>query len=262
MPTLIRRAFVNALAATALSAAGVAHAAPCELRMRWNDDPPFSMRNASGQIVGINVDLVREALRRMGCSVRLVELPWARALAELEVGRLDVLPGMLPRAERGLFAHLAPMHWHSGNRLFLSTKAAKRWNFTRLAELRGSGFRLGAQLGVSYGPEFSELMEDKAFAATVVRHGTRRNLWQMLKLGRIDGLIANELSARYELRELGLTADVVPSKIEVHDQPAAVGFSRKTVDAEFVARFNKINDAMFSDGSYRKILRNYGADMP
>jgi polar amino acid transport system substrate-binding protein len=58
----------------------------CELRMRWSDDPPYLMRGAQGEITGLQAELVGATVQRMGCRLRWLELPWARALLELQAG--------------------------------------------------------------------------------------------------------------------------------------------------------------------------------
>jgi polar amino acid transport system substrate-binding protein len=230
----------------------------CEKTVRWNDDPPFSQRTADGEIIGMNADLVRESLRRMGCTPRWVELPWARALAELEAGRLDILPGTLRLPERERFAHFSAPGPQSRNRLFVRTDALKRWNsLTRLADLRGSGFRLGAQNGVSYGPEYELLIRDPEFARTVHPVASRRSLWLMLDAGRLDGLLVDELTGRRELSQLGLQQRISESGLTVAHDLASVAFSKKTTGADFVARFNKAGEAMRQDGSEAAIVQRY-----
>ncbi len=60
--------------------------------------------------------------------------------------------------------------------LFVRKDASKTWRFGKLADLRNSGFRLGAQIGVNYGEAYEELMRDPEFARTVRLVSTRRNL--------------------------------------------------------------------------------------
>lgn len=238
-------------------------AKPCVLTQRWNEDPPYSMRLPSGEIVGLNIELVRGALARMGCQARLLEMPFARGLTELEAGRLDILPGALRRPEREVFAHFAVDRWQSRNMLFAHVDARRIWPQRQLAEIRSSGFRLGVQLGVSYGPEYAELSRDASFVRSLEKSGSRRNLWQMLKLRRIDGLIADELTARHEIAALGLQDIVSVADVVVSDEPSSFAFSKKTVTEAFVDRFNKATEAMLKDGSYQAIVQKYtGAAQP
>lgn len=159
---MLRRGLLGLLLTLGLS--GTASADPaCVLTQRWNEDPPFSMKAADGQIVGVYVELVSTALARMGCSARLVEMPWARALAELKAGRLDILPGTLRNPERQAFAYFVAGRWSSRNVLFAHVAVKDQWPKASLEEVRRSSFRLGAQIGVNYGPEFAQLDRDADF---------------------------------------------------------------------------------------------------
>jgi len=247
-----------AFAALSLAAFGAA-GAECVKTLRWNDDPPFSMRAPGGEVVGIHIDLVREALRRMGCEVRLVEMPWARALTELQAGRLDIITGAIRTEDREAYAWFAAPGPQSRNVLWMRADAMKTWHFTRLDELRQSGFRLGAQIGVRYGSDYDDLMRDPEFAATVRHVSTRRNLWLMASAGRIDGLIASEITGRTELEQMGLQDRIRNSGVVVRHSPAGTAFSKKSVSQEFVERFNKVNEAMVKDGSLAAIFQHYGA---
>ena len=237
-----------------------ATAGDCEKTVRWNDDPPFSMRAPDGQVVGIHVDQMRETLRRMGCRARLEEMPWARALTELENGRLDILPGALHTAERDRYAWFAAPGPQLHNVLFIRVDPAKNWHFNKLTDLRDSGFRLGVQIGVNYGEDYDELMSDPEFSRTVHRVPTRRSLWLMAEAGRIDGLVADEITGRMEIAQLGLQDRIKSSGVVARRQaPATTAFSKKSISPEFVERFNAASAAMLKDGTLKAIFQRYGA---
>ncbi|WIT10040.1 transporter substrate-binding domain-containing protein [Paucibacter sediminis] len=253
----------RAVAATLLLAltglAGLARAAApaCEKKLRWNDDPPFSMRLPDGAIGGVQIDINVEALRRMGCGVKLVEMPFARALVELEHGDLDVLAGAFRRPEREAYAWFSTPALHSRNMLYIRRADAARWPFKSLLELRGSPFRLGAQIGVVYGPDYAALMRDEVFARGVSKVSNRHGLWQMLERGRIDGVIADELTAEFELAGLKLSDKLLKTLVMVSDEPAPTAFSMRSTDPGFVERYNSTIEAMRRDGSLQRIVQRY-----
>ena len=230
---------------------------PCVLTQRWNEDPPHSMKLADGSVGGITVDVVRMALGRMGCSAVLVEMPWARAVAELQAGRLDILPGMLRNPEREAFAHFAMERTHSRNMLFAHVDTQARWPQQSLEEILRSGFKLGAQIGVNYGPAFAALDRDPAFHRALELGSSRMRLWQMLKLHRIDGLIADEWTARYELAQMGLQDSVRATGLVITDEAAGIAFAKASVKPEFVQRFDAVLTAMERDSSYKAIVQKY-----
>jgi len=233
------------------------HAAHCVKTVRWYDDAPYSFKDADGEVRGFNADLAREALARMNCTARFVEMPWARALVELEAGRLDILPGALRKPERERFAYFSRPVNRSPNVLFVSRAAAEKYRVTRLADLLGTGFRLGAQISVSYGPEYEALLKNPDFVAQTVPITQRRSAWKMVESGRLDGLIADEVTALVEQQQLGLEGSIVKTRVIVSGDSASIALSRRSLDHAFVAAFDRSLNAMLADGRYKKIRERY-----
>lgn len=230
----------------------------CEVVVRWNDDPPYSFRQADGRLAGLNVELVEQTLARLGCRAQWRELPWARALVELEAGRLDLLPGGLRRPEREAFAFFVAQHVLSRNRLFVrEADRARIGGATRLADVMRPGLRLGVQIGVVYGPEYAELLAQPTFRSTLTQSTTRRSLWQMLELGRVDGVLASEASARWELAQQGLQARIVATDVVLSDEPAFVMVSKRSRDATWARRYQEASDALQADGTMARAVRKY-----
>ena len=146
--------------------------------------------------------------------------------------------------------------------LFAHVDAQARWPRAGLDEVLRKGFKLGAQIGVNYGPAFMALDRDPAFHQALDLSASRARLWQMLKLRRIDGLIADELTARYELAQWGLQDSVRATGLVLSDQPSFIAFSKATIKPDFVDRFNAVTEAMDRDGSYRAIVQKYINDAP
>lgn len=233
----------------------------CELRVRWNPDPPYSMRDAQGRLVGMQTELVERTLERMGCRAVWVELPWARALVELQAGRLDVLPGALRRPEREAYAYWAEQHVAVPNRLYV--RAAQRADFGTAARLRDvmrPGFKLGVQIGVVYGPEYAALLTEPDFRTRLTLAPARSNLWQMLEIGRVDGVLASEASARWELARIGLSEQIVPTAVVLSDEAAQVMFSKRSVDLALVQRYRDAGAALEKDGTLARVVRKYLGD--
>ena len=139
----------------------------------------------------------------------------------------------------------------------MSAKAASRYRLSNLADIVGTRFRLGAQIGVAYGPEFDRLAKTPEFLGNITMITSRRSAWKMMEFDRIDGIIADQLSALIELKEEGLKDAVVTTNIVVSESPALVAMSRVTTTPEFVANFDKAIGALVADGSYKTIMDRY-----
>lgn len=232
-------------------------AVACDKTVRWYDDPPYSFRTSDGSVGGFDVELIREAFGRMGCRAWFVNMPWARALIELESGRLDVLPSIFLSPERDEFAYFSIASLQSPNVLFIAPTARAKYRVNQLNDILGTQFRLGVQIGVSYGAKFELLKSDPRFRENYVPVTLRRSAWKMMELGRLDGIIADEASASFELKELGLNAQFQPSILVVSTSTAMVAFSKRTTSPQFVRSFNETLERMFADGKYRAIRDRY-----
>lgn len=229
----------------------------CEKTVRWANDPPYDMPDSNMHVRGATSDLLREVLRRMDCKPRFIKLPWARGLRNLENGSLDILPGALITPERETFAYFsAPIH-RSPNVLFMNREASRRFAFDSLSHISHSNFRLGIQIGVIYSSEYAELIKHSDFRARTVPVTDRRGAWQMLSAGRLDGLIADEVTGLLELQQLGLTRQIIRSQLVVSEEPAVVAFSRKSLQPEFVEQFNAVLATVVADGTYARITQPY-----
>ncbi len=233
-----------------------APAVACVLRVRQNADPTALMRGADGLLSGPQVETVREALRRIGCSAVIVPLPWARALLDLETGRLDVLPDTHRVPEREAFAWFSRSTWASTVRVFMRVSDLGAHHAPRSLEAFAQRkLRLGVQTGVRYGADIDRLLKSEPFKDRLERAPSRQGLWKMLALGRIDGVLAGEQTGRRELVPLGLAERVAAAPIRLAEEPSHTAFSRATVKAGLVDRFDAALLAMRQDGTIERIER-------
>jgi polar amino acid transport system substrate-binding protein len=235
-------------------------AGACVKTLRWNEDPPYSMRLADGSIAGVNIELHRSLLQRLGCKVELVEMPFARALTELQLGRLDLLPGAFDRPERRAFALFSQPLVQVRNLLYVRQGDLARTQGKSLANLVAEGWRLGVQIGVVYGQDYADLLKDPAAVAKLQSVPRRSSLWLMLDRGRVDAVPADELSAAHELGSLSLQGRIVASPLVLSTEGVGTAFNKRSHDEGFVQRFDAALLAMKADGSYAALLRRYGLD--
>lgn len=246
-------ALVAALVASLLTTNASAAEALCEKTVRWDNDPPYSLRDGQGKITGFYVDLVEQILTKMNCKMKLQEMPWARALSELEAGRIDILPGALQTTDRNRFASFSDPINYSSNVLFMKKTAVNKFNLTKLGDVSKINFRLGVQLNVAYGAEFDQLLKKPVFLKQLTTVHKRLSAWKMIDIDRIDGLIADEVTGLLELKALQLDNTISKTNLVVSASPGLIAFSKKTIDQRFIEEFNQQLQAMISSGNYAKI---------
>ena len=95
-----------------------------ELRVGMTgDQPPFSMKLTTGDLIGFDVDLANALAYSMNVKLVIVEMPFAELLPSLEKGSIDmILSGMTITPERNLKALFAGPYTISGKSIL--TKSA------------------------------------------------------------------------------------------------------------------------------------------
>lgn len=230
-----------------------AFASACELRMTWKHDPPYQYVNEQHQLSGLEIEVARAALARMDCRLIPVELPFARAIAELEAGRIDIVPGVLPRPDRARFAHFSRPGLRTRNLVFLRSDLAPGQRVATLEELRASDLRVGLERGTAYRDELKALLTRPGQERRVEEATSLEVLLRMLQMRRIDAFVADEYSAAFLARQLGLAAVMQASPIVIDEDAPVFAFSRLSVAPALVERFNTALDALRRDGTLRRL---------
>ena len=250
---LLGGAWLALLATTAQ----VAAAQDCVKTVRWAEDAPYTYRDTGGNVAGLSVETVNTVMARLNCQVRWVELPWARALTDLQRGRLDILTGARMTPERAQFAYFSRATNRSPNMLFMTQDAATRYPVTKLDAIVDTPLRLGVQIGVSYSQEYDTLQQQPAFRAHLTGISSRLNGWKMMEVGHLDAMFADEISAVMELQQLHLESRIVANKAISWGDAAHIAFSKESVPKAFADAFDRELGTMMANASMRRLREKY-----
>ena len=237
----------------------VTDAFSCSKLLRWNDDPPFTFANPKNPetVQGISVDITKLIFAKLGCELKLLKMPWARALLSLETGQIDMLSGAFNTPERREYAYFSEQDIYSPNILFIRREDKGKWQLKALKDILDTSFRLGVQINVVYSQEFQTLKESPAFARHLHENSSRISLWQMLNLKRIDGVIADQFTGLIELKKLGLDQAISADDLVISYEPSYFAFSKKTTHREFVEQFDQVFRSLIAQGEIKKIEQHY-----
>lgn len=239
-------ALLAALCACAPASAEPGPRNPCVLTTRWNPLPPYWLAREGQPPTGYLAELLTELGRRTGCEVRFREMNWARGVAEMRAGRIDLIAGAVQSPERDRFAYFTRAINATRNVLVLRAELAATVDVDDLSALAATELRIGIQAGANYGPEHVALSRDPAFAARLRPILEPKIGWQMLASDRLDGFFIDELSA------LSYQADMsgrVPLKqvFIFSDEPSRVMVGRH-LGAAKAGAVDRAIDAMVADG--------------
>ena len=108
------------------------------------NQPPFTMKAKSGELIGYEVDLATALAKNMGVKLKLVEMPFSDLLGALKAGKIDaVMSGMTMTPERNLEVLFAGPYIISGKSILTKSKLISEISATsekkyRIATLKGS----------------------------------------------------------------------------------------------------------------------------
>jgi ABC-type amino acid transport substrate-binding protein len=204
---------------------GLAHITSSgELRVGMTgEQPPLNMTAKSGELIGLEVALVRVLARSLGVEARLVKLPFQELLPALERGEVDiVMSGLTITPERSARVTLVGPYYTSGKALL--TKSEALASVQVADDLNQPGLRVAALAGsTSEGFVRGSLPRVELVPVERLEAGI-----EQVKQGEVDALVADRETGHFAaLRdpEAGLLVSaasftVEPMGIAVpHDQP-------------------------------------------
>lgn len=220
------------------------------LRLVANFWPPYTDRRLLNG--GLASDLVQNALHRAGYATVLSEVPWARALRGLRIGRYDVAISAWYSEERSEFADFSQPYLI--NQVRLVQRRGRGIRFEQLADLYP--YQIAVGRGYAYAPEFDNDSRLSKFVVQDFAAGAR-----MVQAQRLDLAVEDELVARYlfkgELASISGELEFLPRPLS--ESGLHILVSRLHPEHRQIAEaFDQAIMAMRSDGSYARIFQTHG----
>jgi polar amino acid transport system substrate-binding protein len=230
----------------------------CALRVGWEPYAPFTFADEHGEVTGADIDLIEAIAGEIGCSVELVELPWARIVKEIERGTLDVSTSTSWTEERQGWALFSEPYRETEIAIYVRRGEVPRFALRSLADVPAQQLRLGVIVGYYYGAELAAVASEPDVAAWI--DGAPDYPTNILKLanGRIDGFLVEDVAVMdAELERMGLSEAIERYPLRIPGEKLRFMFSRKTVVPELVAKVDATIEQMRADGRLDAITAPY-----
>jgi len=168
--------------------------------------PPFSSRDAAGRPIGVEVDLIEEAARRLGRPLTWTELPFGELIPEVAAGRVDVSASTIGITDERarMIAYTEPYFETSIVALVRPSAGEPR----RLEDLRGR--RVVTERGTStIGAVRARIPE----AIRVLERPDERSWGELLAAGEVDAVALDRSHAPKFSADAGVEFHVIPEAI-------------------------------------------------
>ena len=151
------------------------------------NQPPYSMKSKSGELIGFEVDLANELAARMGVKLKLVQMPFSELAGALKSGKIDaIMSGMTITPQRNLNMLFAGPYNISGKSIL--TKAGKVSAFNADTSAGGKKYKIVSLKG-STSEEFVKTHMSKHENITVSSYNDAVN---MIINDQADALVADK----------------------------------------------------------------------
>jgi cystine transport system substrate-binding protein len=248
MTAILRRSALLGLAATALaSSLAACHKKPVSVLDAIRQTkvlkvglegtyPPFSFQDASGQLVGFDVDFAKALAKRLGAEAQFQPAPFAGLLGAVASGRTDVVVNQITLTpERQAIYGFSQPYTVSGIQMIV---LKDRSDINAPADLARK------TVGVGLGTNYESWLRANVPTAQVRTYDDDPTKYADLKAGRIDAVLNDRLVAADFIKRSG--EPFKPAGPAFAPQKQGVAFKP---DPAFKAAIDAAIDAMRADGT-------------
>ena len=215
--------------------------------------PPMGFRDEKNEIVGFDVDLAREAGKRLGANVTFKPIDWSAKEAELAGKRVDLLwNGLTITEERK--ANILFSSPYLGARQLIVVPAGSP--IKGKADLKDKV--VGIQEGSSANDSVAREPEVAKSFKELKKYGDNITALMDIAAGRLDAMILAEIVGRYYTTK----KPGVYVVIDEHFGQELTGVGMRKEDTDLHARLEKVLADMKADGSAAAIsVKWFGKDI-
>ncbi|MEI7611949.1 MAG: amino acid ABC transporter substrate-binding protein [Betaproteobacteria bacterium] len=215
--------------------------------------PPMGFRNEKNELVGFDIDLAKEAGKRLGVEVQFKPIDWSAKEAELGGKRVDVLWNGLTITEARKEKILFTTPYLENHQIIVVTEASP---VKVKADLKGK------VVGVQDGSSAIEAIQKDADTAKSIKElkkfGDNVTALMDLSTGRLEALVVDEVVGRYYTAKKPGEYRVLEENFGTEDY----GVGTRKDDVELMGKIQKAMDEMKKDGAAAKISTQwFGKDI-
>ena len=215
--------------------------------------PPMGFKDESNEIVGFDIDLAKEASKRLGRPVEFKAIDWNSKEAELKSGRVDILWNGLDITEKRKENMLFSNPYMDNRQIVFVAKG-------KAASIKGEADLAGKLVGTQSGSTTEEYFESNANVKNSMKevkyYPDFINAFMDLENGRLDAIVGDEIIGRYYLSKH-------PEKLEAVDvvigPVSEFGIAFRKDDQKLRDQVQKVMDEMKKDGTTAKISQTWFA---
>lgn len=210
--------------------------------------PPMGFRDEKNQIVGFDIDMAKEAAKRLGMQVEFKAIDWSSKESELNGKRVDCLwNGMNITEERKKNVLFSEPYMDARQVLFVPKNSP----------IKGVKDLEGKVIGVQNASTADEKIIERGWQGKykeIRKYGDFIEAFMDLEAGRLDAIVGDEIVGRFYLSK---KPDAFVVLEEDFCECGTFGIAFRKTDTELRNKVQAVMDEMKKDGSGAKISEKW-----
>ena len=216
-----------------------------------DDFAPMGFRDEKGELVGFDVDLAKEAIKRMGVKAEFKSIVWKDKESEIISGNVDMIWNGLDITDERKAYMIFSKPYMEDRQIILVREDS---NLEIHSEYDIEGKVVGTQISSTSDDYINGNAELRNSLKEYKVYEKFNETVEALKNKEIDVVVCDELVARYEMNNSPNEFKIINVKVgEIAE--TGIGFAKN--NTELRDRVQKVFDEMIKDGTARKISQKW-----
>ena len=211
----------------------------CHLKYGWADWAPLQYIDASGELTGVQIDLVNSVSKAVGCEIEYIKLPWTQILQDLKSGKIDFTANATESEIRKTYGYFSIPYRRDTFSFWVRNQDRPRFEQQTVEELMKSGMKLGLITDQLYSPEIEFWEKDPVYSKNISYTEEIDDLLLLLENRKVESIVEDAYIIAYRKRLGGFSRNISHLSIKTFGYPVAFMFSKKTTSKKLVEKYNQ-----------------------
>lgn len=212
--------------------------------------PPMGFTDDNGEIVGFDIDLAREACKRLGIELKLQPINWDAKEQELNTGKIDAIWNGFTineqRKKQVLFTKP-----YMKNRQVIIVKGDS--DIETLKDLAGKKLALQSASSAAEALDKNQELKDSIKGKAPIEFKDNMTALMDLDKGGVDAVLMDEIVARYYIQKKAKNYKVIDEALAAEEY--GIGFRKG--DEALMKKFQETLEEMAKDGKVAEISNEW-----
>jgi len=221
--------------------------------MRVHSFPPMAVKK-DNVWSGFDIQYGSALVENAGCTLKIIEAPWARGLEMLKVGKIDLMLNMSKNKLREKYYHfIGPLRIEKIRIVSKKNAFPLISNWDQLKTLDAALMR---QRGSYFGRRFESILNKNNRLKIKLRELANNDIGlKSLNTGRVDALVVDELYLDYLPKETRDLLDIHP--LIINSNPIYYAFSKANFDKIQMEKMQKAYNKLSKSADFIRFSKMY-----